>query len=107
MTSMRTSGDERRAGTERLRQELEDAGRDLQSFGLDATTDYAAGPDHWQTEVRRSFPEARVGGYEPLISLCQNNEKDRLLPSRCSRSRINHTGDRSGYGRHQDHHQER
>jgi predicted nucleic acid-binding protein len=33
--------------------------------------------DYWQTEVRRSFPEARVEGYEPLIPLCQNNEKDR------------------------------
>ncbi len=33
--------------------------------------------DFWQKEVRRSFPEARVEGYEPLIASCQNHEKDR------------------------------
>jgi len=33
--------------------------------------------DYWQTEVRRNFPEARVEGFEQLIPLCQNHEKDR------------------------------
>jgi predicted nucleic acid-binding protein len=33
--------------------------------------------NYWQEEVRRSFPEARVQNYEPLISVCQNSEKDR------------------------------
>lgn len=33
--------------------------------------------DYWQEEVRRSFPEARVDGYEPLIAACQNHEKNR------------------------------
>lgn len=33
--------------------------------------------DFWQTEVRRSFPEALVEGYQALIPSCQNYEKDR------------------------------
>lgn len=33
--------------------------------------------DFWQQEVRQSFPEALVTGYEPLVEVCKINEKDR------------------------------
>lgn len=33
--------------------------------------------DLWQREMRRSFPEALVSGYEPLMASCQNHEGDR------------------------------
>ena len=33
--------------------------------------------DFWQQEVRQSFPEALVTGYEPLIAVCDINEKDK------------------------------
>jgi predicted nucleic acid-binding protein len=33
--------------------------------------------DYWQEEVRGNFPEACLEGYEQLLSVCQNNEKDR------------------------------
>lgn len=33
--------------------------------------------EHFQSELRRSFPEAMVAGYEELIPVMTNDEKDR------------------------------
>ncbi len=33
--------------------------------------------DHYQTEIRRAFPEAIIGGYEPLMENLTNDPKDR------------------------------
>ena len=33
--------------------------------------------DYWRQEVTRAFPEASVTGYEPLLPVMTNDEKDR------------------------------
>ncbi len=43
--------------------------------------------DSWQATVRSSFPEAMVTGYEPLIEVCQIQEKDRHVLAAAIRAR--------------------
>jgi predicted nucleic acid-binding protein len=33
--------------------------------------------DHWQSQVTSAFPDALVRGYAPLVSICENDVKDR------------------------------
>ena len=49
--TLRTAGDERRRSVDRLHNLLEASGRDLGSFELEATVEYAAGPESWRRDV--------------------------------------------------------
>ena len=44
--------------------------------------------DYWQEQVRATFPEAMVSGYEKLIEVCTNDPKDRHVLAAAIKAKV-------------------
>lgn len=44
--------------------------------------------DSWQQQVRASFPEAMVGGFEKLVEVCENDPKDRHVLATAIKAKV-------------------